>query len=147
MLNTRETSAYALYQYDPALVPAIVVAGLYLLGAIAHSILVRKLQAKTFIPFVIGCCSKFRLPYLHLLMSRSLTSTVSGSNRIRGANMVPLQPHRSSRLYHPGPPNPHRTRPLRRLNLHGFRPPHRPRRRPRTLHHPLEMAYENLRPR
>lgn len=55
MLVIRDDSNYKLYQYTPQLVPAIIAAGLFALGGIAHIILLRKLQAKYFVPFVVGC--------------------------------------------------------------------------------------------
>ena len=58
MLAIRDGSAYALYQYTPQLVPAIIAAGLFAIGGVAHIILLRRLRTKYFVPFAVGCFSK-----------------------------------------------------------------------------------------
>ena len=58
MLDTRDDFNYALYQYTPQLIPAIVATALFIVGGIIHIIWLRRLRASYFTPFVIGCFSK-----------------------------------------------------------------------------------------
>lgn len=60
MLAMRDSGAYALYEYSPSLILAIVGAVVFSIGGIIHIALLSRLKAKYFIPFAIGCFSKSR---------------------------------------------------------------------------------------
>lgn len=55
MLMTRDDGGYALYEYSPSLILAIVGAVAFSVGCIIHIALLSHLRAKYFIPFAIGC--------------------------------------------------------------------------------------------
>lgn len=55
MLDARNDSNYALYQYTPQIIPAIIATALFIIGGIIHIIWLRRLRASYFSPFVVGC--------------------------------------------------------------------------------------------
>jgi hypothetical protein len=60
MLSMRDDGGYALYEYSPSLILAIIGAVVFSVGGIIHIALLSHLKAKYFIPFAIGCFSKSR---------------------------------------------------------------------------------------
>jgi hypothetical protein len=58
-LHARDDYNFALYQYTPELVPAIIAAALFSIGGVVHVIFLRRLRANYYIPFAAGCfCMK-----------------------------------------------------------------------------------------
>lgn len=162
---------FELYEYKPSKVAALIFVGLFLITTFIHVFQAYKKKALFLIPLIIGGFCKCLLflifyrrstlladhPHTYVVLSplpppisiplptTKLTQKPSRMDRLHLPHHLQQQPHLPRPLHNANPPPPPRPRPIRRIRVHGPRPPHNLHTRRVPLSNPHKLVNENFR--